>query len=115
MVLLTLFLAFVLVGIPMLCVALPLIGIAKICEARKKYVDSLRNDQAAEQQPAVMVSKEDGRIIAMQAPDVQPVMQVDTSSTKPGKNVAADMAKKVAGKAAGAVAKHYLRRWLLGK
>ncbi|MCZ2340477.1 MAG: hypothetical protein LC104_01615 [Bacteroidales bacterium] len=92
--------------------------VALNAEAKRKQREQEAKDRekaAAESAAAsVVLSKDDGRVIAQVAPEPQLVMPAAPPPKGEG-NTAAKVAKVVAGRAAAAVAKHYLRRWLLGR
>jgi predicted lipid-binding transport protein (Tim44 family) len=52
---------------------------------------------------ATVVSPENGRVIAMEASGLQPVMPVATAPPNGGSSIAANAAKQVAGKAAASI------------
>ncbi|MBX3451716.1 hypothetical protein SH668x_003716 [Planctomicrobium sp. SH668] len=90
----------------------------KVNKDREKRQEEANRLSAAEPPaitPGIAMSEKDGRVIAMEAMEPQPVMPGTPPPQKSGGDMAMKVAKHVAGKAAGAVAKHYLRRWLLGR
>ena len=110
---LKLLLAFaLLIGLPVLMVLLPIIVIcAKVNKDRKEREEA--NALAAESQPAVMVSQEDGRVIAMEASGLLPIMPA-APPPKGGNSIAANAAKQVASRALAAIVYHVIKS-LLGR
>jgi len=112
------FVLFILMMIPASFVSLFIMLIAFNAEAKRKQrsQEAKEREKAAESVAAsVVVSKDDGRVIAQVAPEPQPVLPAAAPPPKDEGNTAAKVVKVVAGRAAAAVAKHYLRRWLFGR
>lgn len=86
------------IGFVLLMVFGPVVLI--IHAARKKKPQEENSGPPASEPPAVAVSKEDGRVIAMQAPEVQPVAQVAVTPQKQGLHPLASFALKVLGRVA---------------
>jgi len=87
-------------------------------EAKRKQREQEAKDRekAAESVAAsVVVSKDDGRVIAQLAPEPQSVMPAVAPPLKGGDSIASNAAKQFAGRAAAGIAWHLLKIWLRPK
>lgn len=101
------FIAFVL-----FMVMAPVVLISANIKAHKKKQEESNGTSASQPQataPGVAVSEKDGRIIAMEVPDQEPVTSVAEQPQKDGINIVRDVLLPVAGKAVVAIAAHQFK------
>ncbi|MDX1968579.1 MAG: hypothetical protein SFV23_15485 [Planctomycetaceae bacterium] len=84
---------------------------AKLKKDRKKGEQAVASKTPASPSAAsaVVVSPEDGRVIAMEAPDQEPVSAIADQPPKNGLNLVKDVLLPVAGKAVVAIAAHQFK------
>jgi hypothetical protein len=99
-------------AIVLFMVVAPLVLIsAKLKEVHKKreQADANKTPATPSAASAVVVSPEDGRVIAMEVPDQEPVSAIAGQPPKNGHNLVKDVLLPVAGKAVVAIAVHQFK------
>ncbi len=90
----------------------PVVLISANIKAHKKKQEESNRTSAFQPQattPGVAVSEKDGRIIAMEVPDQEPVAPVVEQPKKDGINIVKDVLLPVAGKVVVAIAAHQFK------
>lgn len=108
-----LFLVFGFIAFVLFMVLAPVVLVtAKVNEDRKKRQQEASGTSAPPPTaPTVVVSQEDGRVIAMEAPELPPAAPAVVTQPKDGINLVKDVLLPVAGKVAVAVvASHFKHR-----